>query len=480
MAKVRNPRTFSGHFEVPPAKLAKLGVFDPTVAVDTKLFIDPLLFSSSQHDEIRRDAVREYREHFERVIKLLSATKASEDVAWRSARRLLEFHEIRGTCLGYGANSIGGSGFGPDLTERVLRVGKEIVDLGIRDPDLFIAMALFEEKIGADRISDMATNVVRRALAAFNSRILRELDLKGELFEVGGETGEFLANPFQKRRTPIILVPADILRKLPIARDWDEIADAARKTEVLRRRVNAQIAHIWAAKTKRDKARLRAQALASRDAFQTLLDALRGVPPRAYDSVSDPEGLVVWARKAKEYADRFPLALLARKPLSSVAELHKVVRQIVARFRQLIEQNGLNRELYKDHRQPRRESTAQRLFFAIAYCYCEASNLDLSPEVDTGSGQVDFKLSQGFAARVLVEVKLSTSSKLVSGYKSQLETYKKAEQTMRAIYLVIDVGGMGKKQQRLVQAQNAARAQRSPLSDLEFVDGVIKPTASKR
>lgn len=480
MPKVRNPTTFSAHFGVKQAKVDALGVFDPTLAVDTKLFIDPLLFRKSRHKEICVEAVKEYRQHFETVIKFLAASEEPEDVAWRTARGLLEFHELPGTCLGYGANSIAGSGFGCQLTERVLRTGKEIVDLGIRDPDLFPAMALFEVKIGADRISDMATNVVKKALAAFNKRVLEELGLHGEIFDMDGVSAEFLVNPFQPRRTPIILAPCDVLRKLPIARDWDGIADAAHKTEVIRRRVNTHIAQIWARKTRRDKARLREQALASREAFQTLLDAIHGVPPRAYDASADPDGLILWARKGKAYAERFPLALQLRRPVKSVEAVYDVVKAIIARFRQLVENKGLNRELYKENRKPRHESTAQHLFFAIAYCYCEASNLDISPEVDTGSGEIDFKLSQGFDARVLVEVKLSTNSKLVSGYRTQLETYKKAEQPTRAVYLIIDVGSIGLKYKRLVAERNAARARDEPLSEIEMVDGKIKPTASKR
>jgi hypothetical protein len=478
MPKIKNPGTFSGHFKVPKAKLTGLGVFDPTLAVDTRLFIDPFLFEKSKHSEISTGAVNEYRKHFETVIRFLSLTKKPEDIGWRTARRLLEFHEVRGTCLGYGINSIGGSGFGSQLTERVLRVGKEIVDLGIQDPDLFAAMALFEEKIGADRVSDMTTNVVRQSLVTFNRRILKGLKLRGEIFDMFGVNARFVVNPFQSTRTPVILVPADILRKLPIARDWDEVADAAYKNDRIRQRVNDHISHIWAKKAKRDKARLRAQALANQVAFQTLLDAMHDVPLRAYDPISDPEGLLIWASKAKEYVGRFPLPL-SQKKISSVVDLHKMVVKIVAQFRQLVEHNGLNRELYKDDGAPRHESTAQRLFFAIAYSYCEANNLDISPEVDSGNGQVDFKLSKGFNRRVLVEVKLSSNPKVVPGYKKQLEAYKRAEQTMRAIYLVIDVGGMGKKEKLLAMERNEARARREPLSDLEFIDGIVKPSASK-
>lgn len=480
MAKVGNPTTFAGHFALDPVRLARLGVLDATLAVDTKLFIDPLLFSASAHPEIHATASSQYRLHFETVIKFLAASNTPGDVAWRSARRLLEFHEIRGTCLGYGAASIHGSGFGNDLTERLLRVGKEVVDLGVRDPDLFPAMALFEADIGPDRISDMTTNVVRSALADFNARILNVLNLVGEPFEIQGIPGHFVRNPFQSHRTPLILVPTDILRVLPIACDWYDVADAAAKNEALRRRVNQHIGHIWAAKTKRDKQELRSQVLASRDAFLTLLDTIHGVPQRAYNVDADPDGLVKWADAGRRFAIRHPLDLSAFKKANTFDDVYHLVKTIIAQFQHLVEHNGLNKELYKDNKTPRHESTAQRLFFAVGYSYCKANDVDISPEVDTGTGQIDFKLSTGFKSRVLVEIKLSTNNKLVQGYETQIETYKTSQQTMRAFYVVIDVGSLGKKAERLIGIRNAALAKGHPLSDLVVVDGTIKASASKR
>ena len=480
MARVRNPSTLSTHFGIGQGILSALGVLDVTLAIDTRLFIDPLLLSNSSHPELNTDAVEQYQRHFENVVKFLTATKQHEDVAWRSARRHLEFHEIRGTCLGYGAASIDGSGFGRGLTERILRVGKEIVDLGINDPVLFPAMALFEADIGPDRISDMTTNVIRRALVSFNKRILNELSMTGEEFRISGEPGVFLKNPFQDQRMPIILVPKDILRELPIAQDWDTVADAAWKNDVLRKRVNQHIGHIWAAKTKRDKAKLRSQVLSSQEAFQTLLDILHGTPRKAYSVDTDPDGLIKWAHIAKKFADGFPIDLSKYQRISDLETLNGLVGIIVHKFKHLIENNGLNKELYKENRKPKHEATAQRLFFAIAYCYCEANNVDISPEVDSGSGQVDFKMSKGFNTRVLVEIKLSTNAKLVHGYESQLETYKKSEQAMRAHYVVIDVGRMGKKDERLLKVKNDAASRFEPLSELVFVDGTVRPPASKR
>jgi hypothetical protein len=480
MAKVKNPATFSSHFGVSVKKLEKLGVLNPTLAIDTKLFIDPLLLGTSTHVEFRRDARALYRRRFEEIIRFLLATKQPEDIAWRTARKLLEFHEIRGTCLGYGAGSIDGNALGPELTERVLNVAKEIVDLGITDPDLFPAMALFEAAIGPDRISDMTTNVVRRALIAFNRRMLDELGRKGESFDLLGDEGSFLQNPLQRRRTPVILVPSDILRTLPIANDWDEVASAAANNDAIRRRVNEQIGEIWASKAKRDKEKLKSEALSSQEAFQTLLDVIHRVQPNSYDVTADPDGLIKWASVAFQFSSKFPIDLARLHRPTRLQAVHRLVGTIVDQFQFLIEHNGLNKELYRDNGRPRHESSAQRLFFAVAYCYCRANNVDLSPEVDTGTGRVDFKLSAGHNVRVLVEIKLSTNSKLLDGYARQLETYKKSQETMRAYYVAIDVGRMAKKGQELTKLRNDASARGDPLSELIFVDGILKPSASKR
>jgi hypothetical protein len=480
MAKVNNPTVLSSQFKIPAKKLRRLGVFDATLAIDSKLFIDPLLLGASRHKEMNRDARAQYRERFEQIIALLTASRQPEDVAWRTARRLLQFHEIRGTCLGYGAGSIDGNAFGPELTERVLVVSKEIVDLGITDPDLFPAMALFEIAIGPDRISDMTTNVIRRAIISFNRRVLDRIGKKGEEFDLFGEQGVFLPNPLQPRRTPIILVPTDILRDLPIANDWDDVARAAARNAAIRDRVNRQIGEIWAAKTKRDKGGLKKQALESREAFQTLLDAIHQVRPESYDIKADPDGIVKWASLALQFATSYPIDLTTFRRPTRLDSLHQLVGHIVTQFQALIEQNGLDKELYKANGKPRHESTAQRLFFAIAFSYCKANDVDLSPEIDTGTGRVDFKLSQGFKARVLVEIKLSTNSKVVAGYSKQLEAYKKSQNTMNAYYLVIDVGSMGKKKEALTKLRNSASSRREPLSELVVVDGIRRPSPSRR
>lgn len=482
MAKISNPLRFSTHFGVDPKKLTKLGVLDPTLNVDTKLFIDPFLMPMSRHPEIAKGGRKTYEKHFETVIKLLAGSKRPEDAPWRSARRLMEFPELKYTCLGYGGNSISGSGSGAFTTDGVMQTAREIVDLGVDDPDLFVAMGLFEEGIGPDRISDMATNVILPDLLAFNTRVLKGLGVPLKSVTITLKNGnsykaDLPINPCLKEETPVILVPADILRDLPIATDWSDVADAAAKNSALRTRVNKQIAEIWQRRSRKDKASVRAWALRSEQSFNLYLELLRGAKPTAYDLAGDPLGEIVWRRIAETIAAEQPFKLAAPKKhdADSVA---KVVAMIIEQFQFLIEKRRLSEELYHEG-SPRPEKAAQRLFFAVAHAYCKANNIDLTPEADTGNGPVDFKMSSGFEGRVLVEIKLSTNPKVVAGYSKQLETYKDAEETTRGYYVVIDVGHMGKKADELLLLKNMQAKAGKPVSEIVLIDGSRRPSASK-
>lgn len=476
MGKIKNPLQFSHHFGVTHARLNALGVLDPTLNVDAKLFIDPLLFKASKHSEMR-EADGAYKKFFADVIKLLVAAKAENDIAWRAAYKKLLFREIKGTCLGYGAASIHGRGPGPKLARRLTATAKEIVDLGIRDPDLFISLPLLEEDVGPDLISDMATSIILANLVRFNERVQGALKVPREKFEFNGLDASLAVNPLATPRTPVLLVPKDVLRDLPIANDWDDVCRAAQETAELRSKVNRLIGEIWEAKTRKDKKVIREHVLASHEAFNTLLQTIHQTVPSSYDFDSDPEGLLVWRRIHETVAKEFPLSLKAPKSLD-LNQADEVVSQIIAQFQHLIEKRGLSKELWHDGKR-RKEKSVQRLFFAVADSYCKANNLDISPEVDTGTGEIDFKFSHGYACRVLVEIKLSDNPKVIGGYERQLETYKKAEHTMRATYVVIDVGKMGKKDKELLKLQGTRKKEGLPASEVVFIDGFVKASASK-
>jgi hypothetical protein len=482
VARISNPRRFSELFGVAPERFEVLGVLDPTLNVDTRLFIDPLLLESSRHPEIAVGARNTYEQHFTTVIKFLSKATSRSDVAWRSAQRLLSFPEIKWTCLGYGADSVSGSGSGADMTGQYMETAREIVALGVDDPDLFVAMALFEEGVGPDRISDMTSNVILGDLLHFNSRVLAELGVPGKQMRLrlrNGKTFDAVLplNPYLKDGGPVILVPTDVLRDLPVATDWSDVADAASKNADLRQRVNNQIARLWEVRSHKDKGELRRWALSGKESFETFLEMLRGAHPTPYDLIADPLGEMFWRKLAATLADQVPFEI-TKPDVMDHAGVISIVAQIIEQFRFLIEDRRFSEELYHEGT-PRPEKAAQRLFFAVAHAYCKANDLDLTPEADTGNGPVDFKVSRGFTGRVLVEIKLSRNGKLISGYTKQLEAYKVAEGAMQGFYIIVDVGQMGDKGKRLLAIKNAATARGERTSPIVFVDGSRRASASK-
>ena len=70
---------------------------------------------------------------------------------------------------------------------------------------------------------------------------------------------------------------------------------------------------------------------------------------------------------------------------------------------------------------------AERLFYAVADADREANNVDLNREPNAGNGRVDFKLSKGYTARVLVEVKKSSNSDLLNGFEATTNSMRKAK-----------------------------------------------------
>ena len=53
------------------------------------------------------------------------------------------------------------------------------------------------------------------------------------------------------------------------------------------------------------------------------------------------------------------------------------------------------------------------------------------------------------------------------------------EKNMRMVYIVIDIGKMGKKNQRIWKLRNDMLGKGLPASEIFIIDGEIKPSASK-
>jgi hypothetical protein len=451
------------------------GAFDAFVGIDSRFHVDPHLISSSSVPELA-DAYETFTSHFADIIRLLDASTAPGDRFYREAVKRLVFHELPGVALGYSRGSIAGSGIGVGLAKNIAATAAEIVAAGIRDPAIFELIGLLEEGIGADRVSDMTLSIIRPHVFNFSERVTRNLGLRARTYTWRGKS---ISLPFlPERGTVTLLVPADVLRKLPVALDWDDVDLVSTYNDALRGRVNQAIGQTWITTGRQlSKRKLRDALLGSPTVLKSLINDYKKRPADAYDFTSDPAGELIWHDIAQEFSERFPLKL--RKPSVDADNILNVVIKLCDHFGNLVEANGLFHVFYDDERNLRNERFAQLLFYGIADAYCAANGLDLSREPNAGRGPVDFKVSRGYDARVNVEVKYSSNKRLASGYANQLPIYDKAERTQHSIYLIIrttdSVAGIEAVQE--AERDQLNQGKRAP--KIIVIDGRYKRPASK-
>jgi hypothetical protein len=254
--------------------------------------------------------------------------------------------------------------------------------------------------------------------------------------------------------------------------------NAASHNSALRHRVNAHIGNIWSGRTRKDKALLRQRSLISKDAFETVLAAMHAVPKEPYDQTTDPAGLIFWRTIAAKIQRDFPYSI-EPKTLTTADDAARIVTKIIDRFQFLIEKKRFSSELYISPRKPRPERSAQKLFFAVADAYCNANNLEITPEAETGVGPVDFKFSLSRKHKIVVEIKLSTNPKVLDGYRKQLREYKESEEATKAFFVLLDVGRMAKKDKQLFDARKTLIAAGQNPPEIVIIDGSLRASASK-
>lgn len=470
MAKIRDPLVFSSHFKIDPSVLEAAGAVDPTLNVDLKLFIDPLLLGQSRVEPIRKNAPKRIHDYFEQILVLLTASKQENDLPARQTKRLLSFPEVSATCLGYGAASIRGSGMGAGVTSQILKTAKEIVDLGIQDPKLFLLLPLFEEKIGADLISDMVTHIILPDLVTFTLETLSGQPIPLFDFFIDNQKWTLPRNPCSSKEEPVLLVPMDVLAELPIATSRDDIDRVVAHNQRLRDQFNQHLGGIWHGQilSRKKKEEMRAFALSSKESFNTLLELVTNVPRKPYSLDKDPKRLILWREIHKTIAGEFPLAI--ERPSAVDAQAVSVIaKRIIDHFTILIERHGLWDLLWYAGK-PCHENVVQMIFFAMADAYCKANDLGIIPEFNTRTGEIDFVASNGYTGRVLVEVKLSRNSKLTEGYEKQLEIYKTDEKEKHGFYVILDLGDIGIKDVQIIGMQKTLLEAGKLAPEICFID----------
>lgn len=431
--------------------------FDAYLPADSKFCIDPFLIYESNLPEWSNSHTR-ILGFFAIVFELVRRAKGNKSSpAWKQAEHLLLFPEPAEFCLGVTEGSPLGAGSGPGLRADMLDGISVAVRYGLTNLDHMEMLALFHGGMGFDRISDSVCNILKSDFIKYTQSVCARHDIPTRRFRVqhADWSEEFLKwqdrwvelpiNPFLPRPYPVLLTPQEFLRDIPVANANGFWEYAWRNhAEELRNTFNYDVARNV---PRQVKARLARRNISVVEAyFQTLESTTHD----AYPLESDPKLLMKWYESGAKLTEGLPSAPASRD------DFMRFSRNLIESFKRSVEDQGSWELLWSGGR-GRAERAVQRLFQSIVVHYCRANNIDLSPESNAGRGPVDFKFSQGWGARIIVEMKLMRNSKFWDGILAQAPQYAKSEEVTSAFFVAVAYTDDEMSESRVAKIAKAAK-----------------------
>ena len=464
---------YSTYFGIKHSAFVDAGVFDGQIGQDVNMHINPLLLRNCEAPEFK-NAYDEFLNYFNKIITLAKFVKefSTKDRCFKQILKCFQFKEIHNTGLGYSKCGTHGTGISGALSYQLAKNAVEIVRLGIEDPAIFTLLPIFEDGIGADRISDMTITILKKNFIAYSVRVAQELGLKTASFWIEAKT-KLVNLPVYKKQS-IILIPAAILSNLPMASDPSEVDEISAYNHNLRTIICEAIGLSAKEFVEMNKKDLRATLLSDVDRLNGILQNVAGTRFVPYDFSVD-RGLIylpIFVKEKYVLPNELPL------PTADENNVKDIVFKICERFKELIENNRMSTMLFSDGK-AQSESFVQRLFYCTAALYCEANNIDINRESDPGCGELDFKFSYGAHKKVIIEIKLSSNKKLLHGLITQLPIYMETEKAQNGIFMVLRMSPKDDELIERIKEEHIRIPEALSKPVLLIIDGVPRLSASK-
>jgi hypothetical protein len=427
---------FSEAFEVGPTNNDDW--FDLVLNVDSNFCIDPFLiyqddsgFWSTAHAHLL--------EFFAMAFDCVRRARGKKDsTPWRVAQNLMLFLNPAEFCLGVAATSPLGSGAGPGLQKEMLDSISAALNHGLDNVPHLEYLAVLAGGIGYDRLSDMTCNILKSFFIRYTQEICTRHRIptsKVRVVNANWNSEHYFWQPkdvhlpinptVTSQELPILLTPEAFLRDIPVAtaeKFWGYAQGAAE----LRDRFNFDLSRNASRYLRAKIARANIPLV---DRYFETLEQQRHEP---YSLEDDPK------RRLNPGETRE--ALLAQFPDTTLPHdqdgIPQFVEALVRNFAYTIEQKGIWRALWYKGR-GREEKIAQWLFYAMVIMFCRSHNIDVTPESNAGQRPVDFKFSQGWQDRALVELKLVRNSAFWDGVMQQTPAYARSEEIHSAFFVAI-------------------------------------------
>ena len=477
-------RYYSKYFGVSHSAFEDKKVLDGLIGKDVPLHIDPLCLKNTQVPEFKGTYEKIFLKYFDRFVRFVDAmpNDKEDETFFPLIVENLQFPEIPNVGLGYSVSGRPGKGMNGKTTIQIAKTTVKVIKAGMRDPELFLFMHLFEKNVGADRISDMVVSILRPQILSYTQRIAKELNINTSKYEYDGKSYNI---PLYENE-PIHFFPTTLLADLPRATSYSEISDACDYNKGLVRKVCNAVNGEWKdfveGVNKKDV--LKNALLNNPNAYQEAITYFRNLNAIPYDFIEDKKKFYYTARIEEIIANA--LAKQGTTKKLSPEEVLQSTREACLLFKECIENHRSYKLLYYEKgKVAKSEKHAQELLYVISETYLKAkgADIDISPEADTGVGKLDFKFSQGSTSRVIIETKLSNNKDLIHGYVTQLPEYMNSQHGTYGIYVVVIVDSKKNQigQLRRLETIEAKRNKNdSSQCEIILVDAKEKPTASKK
>ena len=439
---------FSDYFGVLPETLKDYGAFNISLLNDLPLFIDPfLLFNSDNPNYVQlHDGIIKYL-RFLRDKSVTDKLNKPLILSWYS------FKEIKQTWLGFSLRGNDGSGLGKDfaaaLHSSLHKLFSDFGDERITKGSHLEKLCLFKERVGKDSISDFTTNLIKEYLLKYTEKFAQDFihpSLKRRVrvnkvrFNYRTESWEsdYFDLPFLDKDY-VILTPKDMLTKdetwinrTDLFDDFETIPYSIPNDE-LRAQINNYFAKVLPEDADNKE---RADAVRKTiNEFPEILDYYI-----KYKEDNGDKAVDISSEKV-EFSNEFYVNQFKRliSKLTNSTDFYDVYGDTydeafarVQFLKDVIENKDGYRFLYDKDTPIKKESDLQILYRLTWF----ATQSDVNREVNNGRGAVDFKISRGKNDSTLVEFKLAKNTKLKSNLEKQVEIYKKANNTEKAIKVI--------------------------------------------
>lgn len=444
---------FSDYFDVDPNIIEEYGAVNISLINDIPLFIDPFLLFNSKNPDFQaiHSEMIGYLYFLQEQARMAPVLSKGMSQAW------FRFSEVKQTWLGFSQSGNSGRGMGADfangLFEGLTSVFKDFSETTITKSPHIEKLCLISPNVGRDKISDFTTNFAKRYLLEYtqefakkeiNQKYCRNVKIRRVSFNWDTHTwqdGSFYL-PYH-RNDFVLLTPKDILtrddtfiNRADMIRSIEQISIAI-PDGALRFELEQYLASVLNRKVKVTKAEREWQTQSFIRLHPELIDYyLKHKEEHAEeativskDNVRDVQFLF------NTQVDQLITLLEGSTPFYQVVpDAHDEAKKRVEYLKHVIEDQEGYRIFYQhDGTAIKREADLQVIYRLVWY----GSSLDVNREVNNGRGPVDYKISFGKTNSTLVEFKLASNAKLKQNLAKQVEVYKVASETDRAIKVIL-------------------------------------------